>query len=68
MRKGFTLIELMIVMAIVGIVAAVFLPAIFGSKADSNVSWGWAQERKAPHLFIKCRPEDITLALLRGGK
>lgn len=28
----------------------------------------WSQERKAPHLFIKCRPEDIMVALLRGGK
>lgn len=27
-----------------------------------------SNERKSPHLFVKCRAEDITLAMLRGGK
>lgn len=34
--KGFTLIELMIVIAIIGIVAAIFAPALSGKKADTS--------------------------------
>ena len=37
-------------------------------KIEYRPHANWSQERKAPHLFIKCRPEDIMVALLRGGK
>lgn len=39
--RGFTLIEVMIVIAIVAIMAVVFIPAVTGtSSASSNISWG----------------------------
>lgn len=40
MKNGFTLIELMIVIAIVGIVSALALPMIFGHSSLSSVSFG----------------------------
>jgi prepilin-type N-terminal cleavage/methylation domain-containing protein len=39
-QKGFTLIELMIVLAILGIVIAVAAPVILGHTPGSNASYG----------------------------